>query len=132
MPGIPNWVGALILPFFTWLLLYRIQRRTNRPQSPDSLKKIGLRFLAAAAVAITIAICFVNGIQIPTLVLLSILGLGLFFPLYYSEFLLGWVLGSAFTFGAVIPMGFGSIFALICFGLFVFGRFIRNLFKEKT
>lgn len=132
MPGIPNWMGALILPFFTWFLLYRIQKRTNRGDSQNSLKKVILRFLAAAVVAITISVCFMNGIEIPTFVLLSILGLGLFFPLYFSEFLLGWVLGSSFTFGAVIPMGFGSIFALVCFGLFVLGRLVLRLFKATT
>lgn len=131
MPGIPNWVGAMILPFFTWFLLHRIQKRTDGVDPQDSLKTVLLRFLAAATVAITIAVCFMNGIEIPTFVLLSILGLGLFFPLYYSEFLLGWVLGSTFTFGAVIPMGFGSIFALICFGLFMLGRLVLRLFKTK-
>ena len=129
MPGIPNWIGALILPFFTWFLLYKIQKRINKVDAPDSLPKVVLRFLAAALVAITIAFCFMNGIEIPTFVLLSVLGLGLFFPLYYSEFLLGWVLGSAFTFGAVIPMGFGSIFALVCYGLYILGRFVLRRLK---
>ncbi len=132
MPGIPNWMGALMLPFFTWFLLYRIQKRTNDPHAPNSLSKVVLRFLAAFVVAIIISVCFMKGIEIPTFVLLSILGMGLFFPLYFSEFLLGWVLGSAFTFGAVIPMGFGSIFALVCFGLFVLGRFVLGLFKATT
>ncbi|MEO1487700.1 MAG: hypothetical protein AAFU57_18330, partial [Bacteroidota bacterium] len=27
MPGIPNWIGAIILPFFTWILLHRMQKR---------------------------------------------------------------------------------------------------------
>ena len=131
MPGIPNWVGAMILPFFTWLLLARIAKRVNGNTSSESLKKVFLRFMAAAVVSIAIAICFMNDIEIPSFVLLSILGLGFFFPLYYSEFLLGWVLGSAFTFGAVIPMGFGSIFALICFGLFIFGKLLLRLFNAK-
>ena len=131
MPGIPNWVGAIIFPFFTWFLLSRIRKRANSNTSRESLKKIVLRFLAALFVAIIMAVCFMNGIEIPKVVLLSILGLGLFFPIYYSEFLLGWVLGSAFTFGAVIPMGFGSIFALICFGLFVLGRLVIRLVKAK-
>lgn len=131
MPGIPNWVGAIILPFFTWFLLSRTRKRFNGNASRESLNKIVLRFLAALAVAIIMAVCFMNGIEIPKVVLLSILGLGLFFPIYYSEFLLGWVLGSAFTFGAVIPMGFGSIFALICFGLFMLGRLVVRLVKAK-
>jgi len=131
MPGIPNWVGALILPFFTWFLVFRIRKRVNSDTSRESLKKVVLRFLAALSVSVALAVCFMNGIEIPKAVLLSILALGLFFPLYYSEFLLGWVLGSAFTFGAVIPMGFGSIFALVCFVLFSLGRLVVRLFKTK-
>lgn len=130
MPGIPNWIGALLLPFFSWFLLYRIQKRTNRAVAPDSLKTVLSRFLIAAAVAITIAVCFMKGIEIPPLILLSILGLGLIFPLYYAEFLLGWIIGSAFTFGAVIPMGFGSIFALVCFILHKLGKLVLRLLNK--
>lgn len=132
MPGIPNWVGAIILPFFTWFLLYRIQKRSDAADPNPGLKLIGLRFLMAALVAIGIAVCFTLGIEIPGFILLSILGLGLFFPLYYSEFLLGWVLGSAFTFGAVIPMGFGSLFALVCFLLFLIGSIVKKRLVPKT
>ena len=131
MPGFPNWLGAIILPFFVWFLLHRIQKRIDKDSPKDTTKKIVLRFLAAALVAITIAVCFTKGIEIPPVILLSILGLGLFFPLYNSEFLLGWVLGSSFTFGAIIPMGFGSLFALICFILFTIGRLIWRLLSPK-
>ncbi|MET1259805.1 hypothetical protein ABV409_10695 [Flagellimonas sp. DF-77] len=131
MPGIPNWIGAICLPFFTWFLLFRIKFRVNRSKSRDTLSLVFKRFALAAMVAIAIAICFMNGIEIPMAVLLGILGLGLFFPLYYSEFLLGWVLGSALTFGAVIPMGFGSIFALVCWLLFQLGRLVVKLIGRK-
>ena len=132
MPGIPNWIGAIILPFFTWMLLYRMQKRLDKPITTETKRNLFLRFLAAVIVAIGIAVCFSLGIEIPSFVLLGILGLGFFFPLYYAEFLLGWVLGSAFTFGAVLPMGFGSIFALICFILYQVGRLLRKLLFGKS
>ena len=131
MPGIPNWIGAIILPFFTWMLLYRMQKRLDKPNTTEIKRKLFLRFIAAAIVAIGISICFSLGIEIPGFVLLSILGLGFVFPLYYAEFLLGWVLGSAFTFGALIPIGFGSIFVLICFILYQIGRILRKLLFHK-
>jgi TRAP-type C4-dicarboxylate transport system permease small subunit len=31
MPGIPNWWGALVLPVFTYFLLFRISKRLNEP-----------------------------------------------------------------------------------------------------
>ena len=125
MPGIPNWIGAIILPFFTWMLLYRMQKRLDQPNTAETIRKLFLRFLAAAMVATGISICFSLGIEIPGFDLLGILGLGFVFPLYYAEFLLVWVLGTAFPFGAVIPMGFGSFFALICFILYLIGRLLR-------
>jgi hypothetical protein len=29
MPGIPNWWGAIVLPFFTYFLLFRISKRLD-------------------------------------------------------------------------------------------------------
>lgn len=130
MPGIPNWLGAILLPFFTWFLLGRIRRRVNIPNSKESLGKVGLRFLAAALVAIAISVCFTLGIEIPGYVLLSIFVLAFFFPLFNSEYVLGWVMGSAFTFGAVIPMGFGSLFALVCFVLYKIASAVRGFLKR--
>lgn len=132
MPPMPNWLGAIILPFFTWFLLRRIQKRTNVLNSSESLSKVLMRFLIAAVVATGISVCFTMGIEIPGFILLSILGLGLFFPLYKSEFLLGWVLGSSYTFGAIIPMLMGSLFALGCFLLYIVGKFVKGLFSERA
>ena len=132
MPGIPNWIGASILPFYTWWLLLRIQKRQQKQGTSFSISLVFKRFLLAAVLAITIAVCFVHGIQIPTGILLGILGLGIIFPLFYSEFLLGWVLGSSFTFGAVIPMGFSPFLALGCFLLYQIGRGLLLLMRPKT
>ncbi len=126
MPPFPNWLGAIILPFFTWGLLYRIQKRVDDPNHKDTFKVAFGRFLLALLVSGCIAICFELGIEIPGFVLLGILGLGFFFPLYKSEFLLGWVLALSYSFGAIIPM----LFAVVLGGvLFVFYQFVRLLIK---
>ncbi|WP_422860293.1 hypothetical protein ACOKFD_05300 [Flagellimonas sp. S174] len=131
LPGIPNWLGALILPFFTWFLLHRIAKRANSRDSKERLKLIIFRFLAALTVSIVIAFCFTFSIDIIDYIMLIIFVLAFVFPFYKSEFLLGWVLGSAFTFGAAIPMGFGSLFALVCFVFYVIGRFVKKLLGSK-
>jgi len=51
--------------------------------------------------------------DIPGLMVNSIFIIALFFPIYRAECLLGFVIGMTFTFGAVLPTGIGSIFALI-------------------
>lgn len=114
MPPFPNWLGAIILPFFCWIILGRIAKRINMTNENHNMKLVFMRFLSALTVSLAISICFENGVEIPGYVLLSIFALAFFFPLYKSEFLLGWVLGTSYTFGAMIPM----LFAVVLAGVF--------------
>ncbi|MGB5434557.1 MAG: hypothetical protein WBM98_01600 [Maribacter sp.] len=135
LPGISNWWGAAILPFFTWFLLYRIHKRIDLREmsvATESLSKIVIRFLAAVLVAVAIAVCFMNDIEVTDYIMGSLFILAFFFPLYKSEYLLGWVLGAAFTFGAIIPMGFGSLLALIFFIFYQLGKTLFGFFRSKT
>ena len=61
----------------------------------------------------------------------TVLMLAFFFPFYRSEYLLDWVLGSMFTFGAMIPMVFGSILAGLFFLLYDIPRKIWQYFNTK-
>lgn len=134
MPPFPNWLGAIILPFFTWVLLHRIHKRVDDPEHKDGFRLVAGRFLLALLVSGSIALCFVLGIEMPGFLLLGILALGFVFPLYRSEFLLGWVLGSAYTFGAMIPMLFAVLLAGLLFLFFRIGRLVMSLLglKEKS
>ena len=131
LPGIPNWWGGIVLPFFTWFLLYRIHKRIDTPGSEELLKSVISRFLAAVLVSVIIAVCFMNSIDVIDYIMGSLFVLAFFFSLYKAEYLLGWVLGSAFTFGAIIPIGFGSLFALVFFLFYKIPRAIVNYFRSK-
>lgn len=134
LPGIPNWLGGLVLPFFTWFLLYRIHKRIDKPEilvASESLRSAVIRFFIAMTIAITIAIFFTYEIDVIDYIMLGIFILAFIFPLYKSEYLLGWVIGSTFTFGAIIPIAFGSIFALICFIFYKISRTALVLFRPK-
>ena len=131
MHGIPNWLGALVLPFFTWFLLGRIQKRINRSNSDETLKKIGFRFLAALLFAITISVCFLNDIMIVDYIMGTIFLLAFIFPLYRSEYLFGWVIGAAYTFGAIIPMAFGSLLCLLFFLFYSLAKWIRTKLLKR-
>jgi len=132
LPGIPNWLGGIVLPFFTWLLLHRIHKRiAGTDVASKSLRSVIMRFLLAMAVAISISIFFTLEIGLIDYIMPSIFILAFIFPLYKSEYLLGWVMGSAFTFGAIIPIGFGSLFALVCLMLYTIPRSIMNYFNSK-
>ena len=135
LPGIPNWLGAIVLPFFTWFLLYRVHQRIDLPNIPnasESINKVFLRFIAAFLISVSIAIFFTLEIDIIDYLMGCIFIMAFFFPLYKSEYLLGWVLGSAFTFGAIIPIGFGSIFALIFYVFYKLRGLILGLFQSKV
>jgi len=135
LPGIPNWLGGLVLPFFTWFILHRIHKRIDSVEIPvasESLRSVIVRFLLAMGIAITISVFFVNEIDLIDSIMLAILILAFIFPLYKSEYLLGWVMGSSFTFGATIPIGFGSILALLFFVLYKTPRLIKRLVSKNN
>lgn len=134
LPGIPNWVGGLVLPFFTWFLLYRIHRRMSGFEmlpASERLNAILKRFLLSLSIALSISVFFSLQIDIIDYIMLGIIVLALFYPLYKSEYLLGWVLGSSFTFGAIIPIVFGSILALMLFIVYKLSTFVVGFVKTK-
>ncbi len=131
MPGIPNWWGAIVLPFFTYFLLFRISKRLNQSENKESLKLVILRLFGGVLFAISISVSFMNGIDITDYIMGLIFLLAFIFPLYKSEYFLGWVLGSAFTFGAIIPILFGSILCLIFFSIYQLVGAIKKVLSPK-
>ena len=132
MPGIPNWWGGIVLPIVTYFLLFRIYKRLNKPESKESLKQVSLRFLAGLFFAISISVCFLNGIEATDYIMGLIFVLAFIFPLYKSEYLLGWVLGATFTFGAIIPIGFGSILCFVFFLAYQMVRVIKSVLLKTN
>jgi hypothetical protein len=118
MPSISNWWGALLLPLLTWFLLYRIQQRIkhNPDEKSDSILPVNIvyGFAGALLFGVLLATFYTLGIaDIPGYMVNSLFIIAFFFPIYRAECLLGFVIGMTFTFGAVLPTGIGSIFALI-------------------
>lgn len=131
MPGIPNWLGGIVLPFFTWFLLYRIHKRIDSAHNRESLKTVILRFFGGFVFALIISICFMKGIEATDYVMGLIFILAFIFPLYKSEYLLGWVIGASYTFGANLPIGFGSILALVFFLFYKVSRGVLGFVRPK-
>lgn len=132
MPGIPNWWGAIVLPFFTYFLLFRISKRLNKTENKESLKLMCSRLLAGILFAVSISVSFMNGIDITDYIMGLIFLLAFIFPLYKLEYFLGWVLGSAFSFGAIIPILLGSILCLIFFLIYQLVRVIKRVLRPKV
>lgn len=131
LPGIPNWWGGIVLPIFTYFLLFRIHKRLQVSDGKESLKQIGFRFLAGLLFAISISVCFMNDIMIVDYIMGTVFLMAFIFPIYKSEYFLGWVFGASFTFGAIIPIGFGSILCLLFFIIYQLVGGIKRLVKPK-
>jgi hypothetical protein len=110
LPAISNWWGALLLPVLSWFLLGRIYRRVS-DRYPLT---VFISFAGALLFGVLVSVLFRHGQQeVLSQLMLSLPLLALFFPLYRAEFLLGFVLAMTYTFGALLPTGFGVMVLLM-------------------
>jgi hypothetical protein len=135
LPEISNWWGGLLLPILTWLLLSKIENRVSKQASQtqgtrnQNIRIFGL-FLLGLIFGIVLAASFTNDYKLfLDNALYILILLSLMVPIYYSEFILGFILGMTYTFGAVLP----TLFILIieAFGFLIY-RFIRPLLLKAT
>jgi hypothetical protein len=119
LPAISNWWGGLILPILTWFLLYRIQKRIASQRMENFTtskypKRILYGFVGSLLFGIQLSVFFTFGYtDMAGFMVLGLLPISLFFPIYRAECLLGFVIGMTYTFGTVLPTCIGSIFALV-------------------
>jgi hypothetical protein len=119
LPSFSNWWAVLLLPLLTWFLLYRIQKRIGSNKEKNSqLVNIPISiiygFIGALLFGIVLSIFFTLGNEeVPFYMMIGLFAAGLFFPIYRAECFLGFVIGMTFTFGGVLPIGIGSILALL-------------------
>ena len=128
LPQISNWWGGLLLPFLTWFLLYRIQKRIVSHNNGSSVTSNGqthiiYRFAGSLLFGVLLSVFFSFGYSdLSGYMILGLFPIALFFPIYRAECLLGFVIGMTYTFGTVLPTGVGSILTLACAILYIFIR----------
>ncbi len=118
LPAISTAWDALVLPALTWGLLGRARPRLPAP---------GWLGLAGGLLfGMTLAGLFTAGQEaiLSYFVLIPFL-LALALPIHRAECVLGFVLGMSFTFGAVLPTGFGTFVAILGAGIHLITRPIR-------
>lgn len=135
LPAISNWWNGLLLPTLTWFLVGRTEKRIGKQSSQGKQKNILQRqalrlFVTGISLGVLIAASFVNGYSafldnVPYIILV----LSLIIPIYYSEFILGFILGMTYTFGAILPTAFILILAAI--GILTY-RFVRPVIMLLT
>lgn len=122
LPFISNWWSGLLLPVLTWILLGRVQKRL-KSQSQINFVHITALFSGGMIAALLISIAFHYDFK-PFMdnVLYLFLLLSVVVPIFYSEFILGFILGMTYTFGGILPTAFILIVSSLGFILY---RFVR-------
>lgn len=111
MPSISNWWGALSVPLLTWFALGNVAGRLARKATTERAALAG--FIGGAVFGLVLAVSYSLGYSQVPRVQVNLLPLfALAFPIYRAEYLLGFVLALSYTFGGVLPIVIGSVFAL--------------------
>ncbi len=114
MPAISNWLGLISIPLLAFLVMQSLQSRVARNEE-QALKWIKAGFLGGLAYGLLMSGLWEFDLDayMPPLLLLPLL-LAFFLPLYRWECFLGMVLGMAWTFGGILPIGIGLLLVLCC------------------
>ncbi|MFM8832366.1 MAG: hypothetical protein ACKOEV_01790 [Cytophagales bacterium] len=116
LPFVSNWWGVLLLPALTWILWGRIEARCADKSSARELLNSGILFVLGVALGLLISVSFLNEYNfLLDNVVYVLLIVSLIFPIYYAEFMLGFVIAMVNTFGVVLPTVFALIMALVGF-----------------
>jgi hypothetical protein len=128
-----NWWGGLLLPLFTWLLLYRSQVRLQKETSATTwTSRIIYAFVGALLFGVVLSIFFTIGNhEVPFYMILALLVLSIFLPIYRAECLLGFVLGMTYTFGGVLPIIIGTVLVLITGSIYLLLRPILHFLWSR-
>lgn len=116
LPAISNWFGLIVMPLLGWLLGSRLHRSAAlsiRPVLPIAIwtgLACALLYGAAMATAFTL-----GAANLSSGLFYGLLVLAAAFPIYRIEFIAGFVVGMAFTFGAVLPTVVAAVLALVSF-----------------
>lgn len=124
MPAISNWWGLLLLPLLAWFLIPQMQSPNTGVSRNSCVRAEILGFAGALFYGVVLAASFEYGHEeISSAMFLGMFVLAAALPIYRAKFVLGFVIGMTFTFGAVLPTLVTGIMALISFMLRTLGRY---------
>lgn len=114
LPAISNWWGVLLIPALTWFLTGRILRRIgarNGVTSPAARLPILAGFVGALAYGAGLSLAFTLNSPVVSTVFLGLFAVSVLVRSYRAQYVLGFVLGMTFTFGAVLPTAIALVVA---------------------
>lgn len=126
LPGISNWWGLLVIPVLTWWLAGRIDVRVQA--SRRGMGRSGMPpwvgFVGALLYGAALATAFALGSPLVDWLFFALPVLGVVLRAWRAEFVLGFILGMTFVFGAVLPTLMATVVAALSRGLHLLGGWI--------
>ena len=115
LPAISNWWGLLVLPLLVWHLAGRIQRRVATLVQAGSRERFRIRTRVRFAIALLwgglLSLAFSVGHPAVGWIFVGAFAAALLAGAWCAEYVLGFVLGMTFTFGAVLPVLVATVIA---------------------
>lgn len=108
LPAISNWWGLLLVPALAWSLSGRVAHRIRKQNPYDTGTRrvsaaIMIAFTASLAYGAALSLAFITSFEGISYIFLGAFAVSLLVPTYRAEYILGFVMGMSFTFGAVLP-----------------------------
>lgn len=130
LPAVSNWWGLLVLPVLGLLAGEVVRRRSG--DAASAIARALAAALGAMLAGALLSLVFITGNEpIAGFVLLGVFASGLLLPIYRAEYLFGFVLGMAPTFGAVLPTLVGLVAGAVSavFQLLVY-RMVAKVYRH--
>lgn len=137
LPAISNLWGVLVIPALAWFAIGQAQRRmvtaTERGSSSRAAaREAAFGFFGALLYGALLAASFRLGFeQATSYIFLGAFVIGILLPVYRGVCLLGFVVGMAFVFGAVLPTVVGSIIAVFSALIHLLIRSMLRLYRGR-
>ncbi|MDF1697933.1 MAG: hypothetical protein P1U56_18950 [Saprospiraceae bacterium] len=138
LPSISNWWGLVTIPVLFWVGVFFIQRRNNHgiksaSTAEEDEKQSLKQFLAALIFGVIASLLWeFNQEAILQYYILFPLLLAFFRPVHLPEYIMGFVLGMAFTFGGILPILFATFLSIIGFLIHTIIGFLRKLIASLS
>jgi len=115
LPAVSNWWGVLLVPLLTWWLVGRIERsvQARRRGARRGVIAPWTGFVGALVYGGALATAFSLGSPLVNQLFFALPALALVLRLWRAEFVLGFVLGMTFVFGAVLPTLIAGVVAVL-------------------
>ena len=135
MPSISNYWSGLILPMFTAIVLFFIQKKTRRMDpaaAASELSKATYGLIGGAAFGAILSLFFALGYSSPpSFMMLGAIVLSFFLPIYKPANYLGFVLGMTYLFGATLPIVIGLVLFTILRITYFLAQMVKRLVRKS-